>query len=105
MLQIFRLAPSMSPDIEPVVSSANTISTRGRSACGGAGGGDGGGGGSIRLATGGGVVVMGPAFAPRRWAAIAASPASTAPTIRLTLTHLSRFVSLVVLFMMATSRP
>ena len=29
-LQIFRSAPSISPDIEPVVSSANTSSTRGR---------------------------------------------------------------------------
>src|SRR6478672_7743770 len=107
MLQILRLAPSMSPDIEPVVSSAKTISTRGRASCFVAGVGVGvgaGGGGSATFATGGAGGALGPA-APTvlRWAASAATPASTAPTIKLALTQRSRLVSLVI-FMMASSR-
>src|SRR3954466_15739508 len=99
MLQILRLAPSMTPDIEPVVSRANTRSTRGRGAgcCASAGGGvaDGSGGISTRR-TGGAAGAGGAAAAPWCWAASAATPVRTAPMMRLRLTHLSLFLSLLL---------
>src|SRR5215831_8106620 len=104
MLQILRLAPSISPDMEPVVSRAKTTSTRGRGAAtwgGDVAGGAGGAGGCAGAAIGVGAAGF-TAAAPRRCAASAASPASTAPMMRLALTHLSLLVAVVF---MASSPP
>ena len=77
-LQIFRFAPSIRPDIEPVVSSANTSSTRGRAAATGVwtsgSGGSGARGAGATTTRGGGATAR-----LWRWAPSAASSVSAPP--------------------------
>jgi len=89
MLQIFRLAPSISPDMELVVSSANTTSTWGRLA------------GATTAGVSAGFAVAGAirttvpprsskamaGAAARRWAPSAASPAIAAPPTIAKVSH------------------
>src|SRR5450432_3161215 len=102
MLQILVLAPSMRPDIEPVVSSAKTRSTRGRGAAA-TGPGAAGASGPTRGAAAAGLgadVAAGAAARAARcrcWAATAPTLASSAPIVTPAASHLFRRASIISL--------